>query len=66
MSAAGLRSGMCLGDDLPNLHRICPGQFTHSAGEMETSRQRKCWCDCHKPGTTLHRLTRGQAAAQRS
>lgn len=58
MSAPGPRSGMCLGDDLPKLHRICPGHFTQSAGEMETSRKLTCHCPCHKPGTTLHRLIR--------
>jgi hypothetical protein len=57
---------MCLGDDLPRLHLLCRGRFTASAGEVERSREVDCNCDCHKPGTTLHRLTHGRAAARQS
>lgn len=64
---SGTRSGMCLGDDLPTMHRLCPGTFTQSAGEMETSRVLNCGCDCHIEGTTLHQLIRrGRGAARRS
>ena len=55
----GPKSGMCLADDLPSLHRLCRGRFTQSAGEMEHSRERMCHCDCHYEDTTLGRLTRG-------
>lgn len=52
------RSGMCLGDDLPSLHRLCRGRFTANAGEMEHSVEADCTCDCHKADTALHRQVR--------
>ena len=52
----GAKSGMCLGDDLPVLHKLCRGTFLQSAGEMETSREQTCHCDCHYEGTTLGRI----------
>lgn len=62
----GPKSGMCLGDDLPDLHRLCRGTFNQSAGEMETSRILTCYCDCHYEGTTLNRIiSRGRAVPGR-
>lgn len=55
---------MCLGDDLPRLHKLCRGTFNQSAGEMEQSRILDCSCDCHTPGTTLYRLIRGQGQSR--
>lgn len=52
------RSGMCLTEDKPSMHRLCSGTFTANAGEMEHSVEADCTCDCHKPDTALHRKVR--------